>query len=73
MGKGTKSQREQNAKGENSLEVIITPMSKGTKKGAQELGPTEYIAIKQCKTNSLDPGNHQYPCGHGRLLHSIGP
>lgn len=45
MGKGTKSEREQNAKGENSLEVTITRMSKGNK-GAHELGPTEHIAIK---------------------------
>jgi hypothetical protein len=43
---GRKCQREENAKGENSLEVIITRMSKGTKKGAQELGPIEHIAIQ---------------------------
>jgi len=47
MGKGTKSQKEQNAKGENSIDVIITRMSQGTKKkDPHELGPTEHIAIK---------------------------
>jgi hypothetical protein len=46
MWKGTKSQREQNAKGENYLQANVTRMSNGTKKGANELGPTQHIAIK---------------------------
>jgi hypothetical protein len=47
MGKGTKSQREQNVKGENSLEVIITRMSKRQqKKSSHELGAIEHITIK---------------------------
>jgi hypothetical protein len=52
MAMGRKSQREQNVKGENSPEVIIIRMSKGTKKkDAQELGPIEHIAVKYSKNN----------------------